>query len=627
MDPRLLRYYNQELRHLREMGGEFAREFPKIAGRLGMEGMEVADPYVERLLEGCAFLAARVQLKQDAEYPQLAQRLLEMVCPNLAAPVPAMLVARLRPNADPNLINGFTLPRGAGVLGPETAMGSTRCEFRTAQPVVLTPLKVASAEYFLNATDLALSSLPISERPRSGVRLRLELPAGMSFAKLKLDTLRFFLGGLPDVALHLHELLLGACAGMLVGAPASRGTGASDKPRKFLTPSHVRPVGYRDEEAMLPVTLRGLSGTRLMQEYFAFPQRFLFIDLAGLAPAFAEVSGNACEVVLLFTRYVGSLEGSVEADNFLLHCVPAINLFDRRAERMQLSDGATAFHIVPERTAPTDFEVFDIVSVTAFDDASREQEFLPLFATPQGEPQMGSGYYSVVREPRLATDRTKREGPRSAYVGTEVFISLVDPREAPYRQNLRQLSTRVRCTNRDLPMFMPVGQDHGELTLTTNAPVQAVTVVAGPSRPQSAMREGGVAWRLLGLLSLNYLSLVSEEPSRAAVTLRELLGLFSHGADVGLKRQVEGVRAIAVKPVVRRHPTPGPIAFGRGLEVRVTVDDLSFEGGSAVLLGAVLHAYFSRHVSMNSFVQTVLVSQTRGDVMTWAPHSGARAVL
>lgn len=627
MDPRLLRYYNQELRHLREMGGEFAREFPKIAGRLGMEGMEVADPYVERLIEGAAFLAARVQLKQDAEYPQLSQRLLEMICPNLAAPTPSMLVARLKPNNDPGLINGFTLPRGAGMLGPETAMSSTRCEFRTAQPVTLTPLKVASAEYFLNASDLSLSSLPLVERPRSGVRLRLELPAGMSFAKLKVGSLRFFLGGLPDVALHLHELMLGACAGVLVGAPASRGPGGAESQRQFLGPSQLRAVGYADDEAMLPVTLRGLSGTRLMQEYFAFPQRFLFIDVDGLAPGFAQIAGNVCEIVLLFTRYVSSLEGSVDAENFMLNCVPAINLFDRRAERMQLSEGATAFHIVPERTAPTDFEVFDIVSVTAFDDASREQEFLPLFATPQGEPQAGSGYYSVVREPRLSTDRTRRDGPRSAYVGTEVFISLVDPREAPYRQNLRQLSTRVRCTNRDLPLFLPTGQDHGLLTLTTNAPVQAVNIAAGPSRPQSAMREGGVAWRLLGLLSLNYLSLLEEDPAKAALTLRELLSLFSHGADVGLKRQIDGVRNVTVKPVVRRHPAPGPIAFGRGLEIRITVDDLSFEGGSAVLLGATMHAYFARHVSMNSFVQTVLVSQTRGEIMSWAPSSGARPVL
>ncbi|HEX7437783.1 MAG TPA: type VI secretion system baseplate subunit TssF, partial [Caldimonas sp.] len=230
-------------------------------------------------------------------------------------------------------------------------------------------------------------------------------------------------------------------------------------------------------------------------------------------------------------------------------------------------------------------------------------------------------------EPRLASDRMRRDGPRSGYVGTEMFLSLVDPREAPYRQSITQLSARVRCSNRDLPLFMPVGQSHGELTLKGSAPIEAIQVVAGPSRPHSAMREGGVAWRLLGLLSLNYLSIVDEDAERGASTLREMLGLFAHGADVGLKRQIEGVRSVAVKPVVRRHPIPGPIAFGRGLEVRVTVDDLSFEGGSAVLLGSVLHQYFQRHVSMNSFAQTVLASLTRGPVMTWAPARGARAVL
>ena len=137
----------------------------------------------------------------------------------------------------------------------------------------------------------------------------------------------------------------------------------------------------------------------------------------------------------------------------------------------------------------------------------------------------------------------------------------------------------------------------------------------------------GIAWLLLGLLSLNYLSLLESDPESGALTLREILTLFASGADVGLKRQIEGVRSVAVKPIVRRHPVAGPIAFSRGLEVRITVDDLSFEGGSAVLLVSVLHQYFSRHVSMNSFVQTVLASMTRGDVMTWAPRLGARAIL
>ena len=125
----------------------------------------------------------------------------------------------------------------------------------------------------------------------------------------------------------------------------------------------------------------------------------------------------------------------------------------------------------------------------------------------------------------------------------------------------------------------------------------------------------------------NYLTLVDEDPQRGALALRELLGIFAQTAEVGLKRQIDGVRSVGVKPIVRRHPIPGPIAFGRGLEVKVTVDDLSFEGGSAVLLGSVLHQYFSRHVSMNSFVQTTIATQARGNVKTWAPQVGARATL
>jgi len=623
MDPRLLRYYNQELRYLREMGGEFAREFPKIAGRLGMEGMEVADPYVERLIEGCAFLAARVQLKQDAEYPQLAQRLLDMISPNLSAPVPSMLVARLQPANDPNLINGFRIARGSALLGPETAMSRTRCEFRTAQDVVLTPIKVVGAEYFLSAADIALANLPLPERPRSGVRLKLELPPTLSFSQLKLGALRFYIGGLPDVALRLHELLVGACVGVLAG-PAGRG---ADAARQFINAGNVRAVGFGDEEAMLPVTLRGLSGTRLMQEYFAFAQRFLFVDVAGLGAAFSRAGGSGFEIVLLFNRYVAPLEGAVEPVNFQLHCVPAINLFERRADRLHLDDGATAYHVVPERTASLDYEVFDVVSVRGYREDSEEQVFQPLFAAPQGEPGGDNAYYSAVREPRLPSDRKRREGPRSGYIGTETFVSLVDAREAPYRGALRQLAIQVRCTNRDLPLFMPTGQANGELALSASAPVEGIFITAGPSRPQSAMREGAIAWRLLGLLSLNYLSLLESDPERGALTLRELLSLFANGADVGLKRQIEGVRSVGVKPVVRRHPVAGPIAFSRGLEIRLTVDDLSFEGGSAILLGSVLHQYFARHVSMNSFAQTVLSSLTRGDVMTWAPRLGARALL
>ncbi|MBT9500368.1 MAG: type VI secretion system baseplate subunit TssF [Burkholderiaceae bacterium] len=621
MDARLLRYYNQELRYLRELGGEFAREFPKIASRLGMEGLEVSDPYVERLLEGCAFLAARVQLKQDAEFPRFSHRLLELIYPNFLAPIPAMLVAQVTPVPDANLLKGQLLPRDSVLLGPRSAVSETRCEFRTAQGVQLTPLSTVSAEYFLNVSDLGLSAYALPERPRSGVRISLQLPVGMTIDKLELDTLRFYLGGQTDIAMHLHEMALSSAVGVLVGAPGRAAT------RQFLPASSITPVGYRDDEAMLPVTLRGFAGTRVLQEYFAFPERFLFLDIAGLRKAFAATAGNTVEIIILFSQQGQGLDGAVSPENFALHCVPAINLFPKRADRIQISEGDFEFHIVPDRTAPLDYEVYDVVSMMGYDDEGGERRFLPLYAPDRNTPSSQSAYYTIWREPRLMSETARRDGPRSGYVGSEVFASLVDPNDAPFSESLRQMSLQTRCTNRDLPVFMPGSSGQGEFTLDSGVPISSVRTVAGPSRPHTALREGGVAWRLLNLLSLNYLSLLDTEGGEAAAALRDLLSRFPQGTDPAVRRQIEALQQVTTRPVVRRHPLPGPIAFGRGIEVQLTVDELGHAGGSAFLFGAALHHYLSRHASMNSFVETVLVSLTRGEVMRWKPSRGARPVL
>lgn len=633
MDPRLLRYYNQELRYLRELGGEFAREFPKIAARLGMDGIEVSDPYVERLLEGCAFLAARIQLKQDAEFPRFSQRLLELLYPNFLAPLPAMLVAQVAPVlADPNLLKGPELPRNTALLATPPAHTATRCEFRTAQPLQLTPLTTSAAEYFLNVSDLGLSNHALAERPRCGVRVRLSLPAGMSVGQLELEHLRFFLGGQTDVALRLHELIMSSCVGVLVGAP-----GKPDS-RRLLQPESVVPVGYADGEAMLPVNLRGLSGTRLLQEYFAFPARFLFFDLQDLRPLLAGLPGQELELNFLFARPGQGLDGVVEAGNFCLHCAPAINLFPKRADRIQIDEEHYEFQVVPDRTAPLDYEVYEVLALSGYDDHGDERRFLPLFAPDHGTPAHQSAYYSVWREPRLLSEKARRDGPRSGYIGSEVFVSLVDPDDAPFPTTLRQLAVQTRCTNRDLPVFIGSSGASNELTLDAGMPVQGVRAIAGPSRPHTALREGGVAWRLLNLLSLNYLSLLDGDRAgddgdgsganggQGAAALRDLLSRFPLGGEPAQRRQIEALQRVHARPVVRRHPVAGPIAFSRGIEIELVVDELGYEGGSALLFGAALHHYLSRHASMNSFVETVLVSLTRGEIMRWRPELGRRAV-
>lgn len=627
MDPRLLHYYNLELQHLREMGGEFAQQFPKIAARLGMSGLEVTDPYVERLLEGAGFMAARVQLKLDAEFPRFTQSLLEIVYPHFLAPTPSMLVAQIHPDRDdPNLAGGArTVPRGTTLNAVTPPDEATTCEFRTAHDVTLLPVEVESAGYFSFAPDLPLATLPTAQRIKGGLRIRLRTTAGLKLEQIKLDRLNFYLGGRDDVANKLLELCLGTPLGVLV-----RPVGGRPQDFSLLPASAIQPVGFTDQEALLPVSLRSFQGYRLLQEYFSFPQRYRFFELTGLAPAVRRLQGTEVELVILLGRGDPTLESVVDASNLLLFCTPAINLFEKpRIDRIHVNDSTFEFHVVADRTRPLDYEIYEVTQVVghgAGDDT--EQQFLPFYSTSSAEAEhLYSAFFTTRREPRLVSQEQKRRGSRSSYIGSEVFLSLVDSKQAPYAADLRQLSLRALCTNRDLVLQMPIGLGQTDFSLSVAAPVTSVRVVSGPSRPYGAVADGAIAWRAISHLSLNYLSLVNATGPEGATALRDLLELYATTADISARRQIEGIRSVSVRRVVRRLPAKGPIVFGRGLEITVDVDELGFEGGSAFLLGAVLDRYFARYVSINSVTETVLRSQSRGEINRWAPQWGTRPTL
>jgi type VI secretion system protein ImpG len=626
MDPRLLRHYNLELQHLREMGAEFAQQFPKIAARLGMNGLEVADPYVERLLEGVAFLSARVQLKLDAEFPRFTQTLLEIIYPHYLAPTPSMVVVQFKPDSDdPGLATASrVVPRGttmqSGTIGEER----TSCEFRTAQDVPIWPIEVVSASYFSFAPDLPLNALPIAERIKGGVRIRLKTPPEVKFSKLPLDSLTFYLAGADDIANKLYEL----CLGNSVAALVLPGAGAAPS-YHFVRGSGVRAVGYDDREALLPVSLRSFQGYRLLQEYFAFPQRYRFFQLTGLGPGIKRATGSEIELVILFGRGEAGFESVVDGSNFALFCTPAINLLTKRADRVHVSHNAHEFHVVPDRTRPLDFEVYEVTDVVGHGSGGdSEQRFQPLYSANFVETDTDqSAYFTVRRDPRLPSTTQRRRGPRSSYVGTEVFLSLVDPKDAPYAGDLRQLTIQTLCTNRDLVLLMPVGAGATDFTLDIAAPVRSVRVVSGPSRPLAPLADGAISWRAINHLSLNYYSLVNSTSEQGAAALRDSLELYVPGGNAASKKQVDAVQSVLVKPVVRRLRGPGPLAFGRGLEITLGVDELAFEGASAFLLGSVLHRFFTRHVSINSFTETVLRSDSRGEISRWVPQWGARPTL
>jgi type VI secretion system protein ImpG len=675
MDPRLLRLYSDELTHLREVGGEFAHAFPKIASRLSMEGMEVTDPYVERLMEGFAFMAAHVQLKIEAEQPRLIAQLLEASYPNFLAPVPSMMVARFDVDTlDPNLVRGHVVPRGSAVTAELARGQETHCEFRTAHAVTLWPIELLAVQYFTHAPDLPLARLPQAQGTQGGLRIRLRTGGGLGFHQLGLDRLAFYLSAPDEVTFRLHELLHGATTGTLVS------TGRPGALPAWRGPESLRPLGFAADEALLPESLRAFSGYRLLQEAAAMPQRLLFFEIVDLAARLASVSADEVELVVLMRRGDAPLEALVDRASLALYCTPAINLFRKRLDRIQLGPGAWEYHVVPDRTRPMDFEVHSLETVTGYGNgAVAQQRFEPLYATQQaagarpdadgdGDTAQTHGYYTLRREPRLRSQRQMQQGARSAYIGEEVYLALVDPRHAPYREDIRQLSVAAWVSNRDLPMLLPHASPgspgpngaqgaHGARgpqgkgapgsnpaqapygqngtaqadpplwRLDAAGPVRRVDALRGPTRPVTRKPVGELGWQLVSHLSLNHLSLVGASPADAAAALRTMLSLYAPPEDVAWARAVAGVQALQVQPIVRRLPFKGPMSFGTGIEIVLQLDELAYQGTSAFLFASVLERFFARHAAINAFTQLVLRTPQRGEVMRWAPRIGLREVV
>jgi type VI secretion system protein ImpG len=589
-----------------------------------MNGLEVADPYVERLLEGVGFLAARVQLKLDAELPRFTQSLIEIVYPHYLAPTPAMLIAQMKAElSDSNLAAGVTVPRGTSLQGLLGKDDLTACEFRTAQDVTLYPLELLSASYFSYAPDLPLTSLPIGSRVKGGVRLRLRATAGLDFSELTLDRLCFYLAGREDVANGLYELILGVPLGALVLPP--------ERPPEWLEvlpASAIGRVGFADEEALLPVTHKSFQGYRLLREYLAFPQRFRFFELTGLQRAFKRANTDELDVVLLFGRGEARLDSLVDVSNFALFATPAINLFPKRLDRIHVTDGTFEYHVVPDRTRPLDFEIYSLSEVIGHGgESDSERVFRPFYAAYGADIDRHSAFHTVRRELRLVTSEQRRRGWRSSYVGTEVFVSLVDAEQAPFSGDLRQLSLQALCTNRDLPLQLPIGLGSTDFTLDIAAPVTEIRVLGRPSAPYSPVADGVQSWRSISHLSLNYLSMMDVTPTTGAAALRDILELYAPVSDVSAKRQIEAIRSVRVQSIIRRLPGAGVLSFGRGLEIVIEVDELAYEGASVFLFGAVLQQFLARQVSINSFVEVVLRSVSRGEIHRWGPAWGKRPIL
>lgn len=604
MDDDLLAYYNAELTFIREMGAEFAEKYPKVASRLLLDADKCEDPHVERLLEGFAFLAARVRQKLDDEYPEITDALLGALYPHFQRPVPSMSVVQFIPGPDPSRLNGgFVIDRGARLNS--RPVGGAPCQFRTAYPVTLWPVRIEEARLQPDRVVFA------GKRPEAVALLQLRLrgPDGVPFERIGLDRLRFYLDGERPVAHALYELLFNnTCQVLLQGQTPGGGTEVVN-----LTPRAILPVGFEDGEAMFPYPDRSFPGYRLLQEYFAFPDKFLFFDVTGFEALAGRNWGDAVDLLIFFNRPPRS-PMTVRSDHFRLGCAPVVNLFTLVAEPILVNQTQTEYRVVPDVHRPSATEIYSVDAVTCSSSfLGKSMPVEPFYDLRHGGRDDGDrAYWSATRRPSL-----KKGDP-----GTEIYLSFVDPGFSPRRPTAETLTIHAICTNRDLPGRLPFGGGNSDFELESPGPISRVRCLVKPT-PSLRPRLGrGAQWPLISHLSLNHLSLTDSEQGLDA--LRAVLGLYDLADSAANRQQIAGITRVSSRRVAGRVGRSACL----GIEVTVEFDEGQFVGSGVLLLASVLERFLGAYASINSFCQLVATTRQREGVFKrWPPRAGERILL
>lgn len=619
MDPRLFSYFEAELQYLHEVGAEFAQAHPLIAAELELKGGRPADPYVERLLEGAAFLAARVQLKIDARVPDFTEQLLSLVLPTAVAPIPACGIVEFQPaRAEPALREGVRIPRGTALRTPLEKGGRSSCEFRTAHDVTLWPISVTSVRHLGGTGTLAANGLSVGSGVRGAIMIRLETSGGIQFSSLPMEALDLYLAGRPNIGPRLYSLVTAHCVG---GAVLQQPGGGR---------IGVEPIGLSDDEAILPIPPASFRAYRALQEYFVLPERVSFIRLTNLRQALAAANSDSVEIALLLGDTDRSLEGALAPDHVRLGCTPVVNLFPKTIDRIAIDGRNTEYHLVPDRSHPLDFEIHSVTQVSSFSaGGSDPQTVVPFYFYRHADrDRRTSAYYTLKRQTRISPAPNDPKPQRSGYVGTETFVSLVDSEGDFISGEPRQLQIEAFCTNRDLPLLTSFGRGRTDFVRDGIPAVESVRCIAGPSLPRPAPAFGSTTWYLVGLLAANHLGLSGNGSTMDAQSLRTVLGLFANTSDSATRRRIEGIRDLSCKPSIRRIPNAGPICYARGLAIGLHVEADAFEG-EAIPMGAVIDEFLARSTTINSFVELSLfdLRNPKDPIKRWKPRSGNRQVL
>jgi len=645
MNRAFLEAYNRELGLLYEGAKEFSEDFPGIAERLGGLTQDNLDPAVAGLLEGAAFMAARVQLKLDTEFDTFTSELLNQLLPNFMAPTPSAIMVQAEPPfGDDALEKGVSFAPGdyldARYVDREQRIS---CRFRLSAPLVLWPLKLSAARFVTGPASFQAMGLDVGSGTAGGLILSFVRPGkpadkdkpGKPVSSIAANHLTVHLVGDFSESIAIYEQLFRDVTRITLRHLDARG----DPVFIRLDPGALEQIGFAEDEALFPEDTRVFRGFTLLREFFLFPQKFLGFRLTGLQSVLPRIAASGFDVMIEMEQVRPNLPARVGPDHFRLFAAPAINLFEENCSSVKLDTLRHEYLVVADSSPASHYEVHRVNEVYAYyTGVQNKVPVHPLYGVPADVMQPREAlYFTTSARPRRLTAKEKRFGGAAGYTGTETLISIYEPGHLDSTDRVKRLQVKLLCSNRHLPQYLPLAQGGADFRMNddTSLPLRCI---AGPSVPRESVIElernaphrttaGPVHWRLISFLSLNFLGLDNRGSRDEAAALRELLTLFTDLSSSVSERQLQGLKAVSSRPVTRTIRRGGGYHAARGTEVSLRFDERAFEGSGIFLLGAVLDRFMAEYASINSFTQVVIRSDQRGVVKTWPPRTGQGPLL
>ncbi|MBN2243175.1 MAG: type VI secretion system baseplate subunit TssF [Acidobacteria bacterium] len=582
------KYYQDEITFLREMGREFAQAHPEAAHLLS-EGEN--DPDVERLLEGFAFLAGRIRQKLDDEYPELTHSLMSLLFPHYLRPIPPISLVEFSP-IQGMLRQSSRIPKGTEIAS--VPVDGTSCRFRTCFDVDLHPLRIESVHI----------QKPVGGKTELTICIAAE--SGFSLAKSEIGNLRFFLAGEGGKLLyyqlcrHVEKIRLGT---------AAAGKRADDL---FLDPGSVRAAGFARGESLLPYPGTSFDGYRLLQEYFSFPEKFLFVDLVHLESVRRRLESDRLEIGFIFSR---DMDASVKAstESIRLYCSPVVNLTRVESDPILVDHKRTEYRIRPAGNNTRHFEIYSVDGATGWiQGTSQKKEYPPFHSFRGGRTASAGG--DVFYDTRIRN--------AVAGEGTDVYVSFVNREQLTALPPTETVTFDLTCTNRILAEKLRIG----DIRLATDsspsfARFQNITRISRAIRPPL---EGDLPWRLLSHLALNATSLSSVPAFKGVLELYNFHSLENQQASRANRLHIDGI--VDVESSREDLLYKGvPI---RGMTTRLGFKESHFDGdGDMFLFASILNEFLALYVSLNSFSRLMVTGVEKGETFEWPTRIGHRIIL